>query len=164
MKIIALIVVVLIWMVISSIPRGSVEKSSDSWRDEASPRVSIQSDVKVTESANKSTDQKEAVSVREPSKKIVSLPSEPSSPQETIKEKASSRKAMGQKIVCQRPGAPKRSLITVIKQSGCELSYVKPESTETVARSHFSPKLCEVVRTKISKNLELAGFHCNDAS
>src|SRR4051794_19800975 len=47
MRIIALVVVVLIWMIIESIPRGTVEKKSVSGFDSNPPQVAIHDEVRV---------------------------------------------------------------------------------------------------------------------
>ena len=159
MRIIALIVVVLVWMIIASIPRGPAEKKDYSWIDHTPSQVAVQEEVK-PEPPIESSKPPEKVMALNP---LLPVPKAPDKPREAVavKRAAPTAKGVGQMTICQRSGDSERSLILFLKQNGCELSYVKREGKETVARSHFSIQPCEQVRAKISKKLESAGFRCS---
>lgn len=50
--------------------------------------------------------------------------------------------------------------IIPVDEKGCELQYTKNGNTKTVANANFNVSYCETVQTRISKNLEAAGFSC----
>lgn len=136
MKMIALAVFVLIWLVIASIPRGPEKKDEGSWyADLGAPLASHQP-------------------------VVVQKPLNP--PSVAVAQRATpTATAIGSPLICKRTGEPSRSLVLERKKQGYELVYITPEGSDAIARSQSSAKPCERVLTRVTRKLQAAGYQCS---